>query len=121
MKPLAVFAGVALALAVGVVGAQTVGAFNLSSSISRAQAPLATICRPTATQVACPGDTKSQLHYLRGSGTVYLGLSPSTTAADGLPLTGANRQAWDVGGPLVYCITDADAGVTMETVCGRGP
>lgn len=101
--------------------AQTVSTlFNLNTSVTKAQAIVTTTCHPTATTVACPSDTKTQLHYLRSSGTVYLGIDPATSASNGLPLTGDARQAWDVGGPLVKCATAPDAGVTLYTVCGRG-
>mgnify|MGYP006273994783 CR=1 FL=1 len=118
-----ILAGVALvALALNAPAiAQTASSFfNLNTSVTKAQAIVTTACHPTATTVACPADTKTQLHYLRGGGTVYLGLDPATSSANGLPLAGDARQAWDVGGPLVKCATAPDAGVTLYTVCGRG-
>lgn len=116
-----IVAGVALALVAGVAGAQT-ATWNLSSSISRSQAVISTTCAATATAVQCPGDTKSQLHYLpSGASTVYLGLDPTVTASTGLPLAAGGKQAWDVaGGGLVRCIT-ASGTQTMYTLCGRGP
>ena len=120
MRPVSIFAGVALAVAVGAAAAQSTSFFNLNTSISKSQAPIATVCHPDGTTVACPADTKSQLHYLRGAGTVYLGIGP-VTSSNGLPLTGDNRQAWDVAGGIVRCAAAPDAGVTLYTTCGRGP
>lgn len=129
MRPatLIVAAGAAALLVVatrGDVDAQTVSTFNLNSSITKDQPIVTTVCRPVPTSVGCPGDTKTQMHILRGDAgaSVFLGLSASgLTPAVGVELAPGNRQSWDVGGPLVKCIVANDGGIAIQTVCGRGP
>lgn len=111
---------VVIALSVPTV-AQTVSTqFNLGISITKPQAVISTTCAATPALVACPPDTKSQLHYLpSGATTVYLGLDSTVTSATGLPLAASGKQSWDVAGALVRCAT-ASGTQTLYTLCGRG-
>lgn len=122
----AVTLGLGLALAAGSpeLRAQALTVFNLSTSITKDQPIVTTMCRPTPTTIPCPGDTKTQLHIVRADAgaSVFLGLSATgLTPAVGLEVAPGNKQAWDVGGPLVKCVVANDGGVAIQTVCGRGP
>ena len=123
----AILAVVALAVALPVLFASSSSAqttstsFNLNTSIQRASPIVQTACGTTAVAVACPTDTKTQLHWLRGAATssVFLGIDPTVTATTGLEIAPGGRQAWDVAGGLVRCVT-ASGTVTLYSICGRG-
>lgn len=125
LSRLYLFAGAGL-LAVALVGsapalAQTANTlFNLNSSITKPQPVVTTSCATTPVVVACPSDTKTQLHYLpSGASTVYLGLDGTISSTTGLPLAAGGKQAWDVAGSIVRCVTSSGT-QTLYTLCGRG-
>ena len=117
---IAIAAGTAFALVAGAVGAQTTSFFNLNTSIQKTQPVISTSCGTSPTVVACPADTKTQLHYLAlGASTVSLGLDSTVTTTTGLPLSAGGKQSWDVAGGIVRCVVGTGT-QTLYTLCGRG-
>lgn len=119
LVPVAV-AFVVLALSIPGTAQTTFSQFNLGISITKPQPVLSTTCGTTPVVIACPPDTKTQMHYLpSGASTVYLGFDGTVTSTTGLPLAASGKQAWDVAGALVRCVTSSGT-QTLYTLCGRG-